>query len=111
MPMGRNPGLRRNAIDFLGVLEFGLSMSISDFFRARLGQMIDLRHPLAVRAMHIPWAQIEASLALLLARPSRAGGAIEGTDLLGPTVQVASAGVSASGSLWLPTAGASDSIC
>ena len=30
-------------------------MSTPDFFRARLDQMIDLRHPLAVLATRMPW--------------------------------------------------------
>ena len=34
-----------------------------DFFRNRLDQMIDLRHPLAVLANRMPWQEIEASLA------------------------------------------------
>ena len=34
-------------------------MSTPDFFRARLGEMIDLRHPLAVLAGRLPWAAIE----------------------------------------------------
>lgn len=34
-----------------------------DFFRNRLDQMIDLRHPLAVLASRMPWQEIEASLA------------------------------------------------
>jgi transposase, IS5 family len=34
-----------------------------DFFRGRLDQMIDLRHPLAVLSTHMPWQEIEASLA------------------------------------------------
>ena len=34
-----------------------------DFFRNRLDQMIDLRHPLAVIANRMPWQEIEASLA------------------------------------------------
>ena len=37
-------------------------MSTPDFFRARLDQMIDLRHPLAVLATRMPWQQIEASV-------------------------------------------------
>lgn len=32
-----------------------------DFFRNRLDQMIDLRHPLAVLANRMPWQEIEAS--------------------------------------------------
>jgi IS5 family transposase len=31
-------------------------MSTPDFFRARLDAMIDLRHPLAVLAIRMPWA-------------------------------------------------------
>ena len=31
-----------------------------DFFRNRLDQMIDLRHPLAVLANRMPWQEIEA---------------------------------------------------
>jgi IS5 family transposase len=34
-----------------------------DFFRARLDQMIDLRHPLAVLARRMPWGQLAAALA------------------------------------------------
>ena len=39
-------------------------MATDDFFRARLDSMIDLRHPLAVLATRMPWAEIEAALAL-----------------------------------------------
>lgn len=41
----------------------------ADFFRARLDQMIDLKHPLAVLAQRMPWAQIETAMV-------RKGGAI-----------------------------------
>ena len=34
-----------------------------DFFRARIDQMIDLRHPLAVLASRMPWQEIEAGVA------------------------------------------------
>jgi hypothetical protein len=33
-----------------------------DFFRARLDQMIDLKHLLAVLAQRMPWGQIETAL-------------------------------------------------
>ncbi len=36
---------------------------IDDFFRSRLNQMIGLRKPLAVLATHIPWQQLEATVA------------------------------------------------
>ena len=42
-------------------------MSTPDFFRSRLDQMIDLRHPLAVLATRLPWASIEAAVAPKLA--------------------------------------------
>ena len=45
----------------------------ADFFRNRLDQMIDLRHPLAVLANRMPWQELEASLAHRFARQVRAG--------------------------------------
>ena len=53
---------------------------IEDFFRNRLNQLIDLRHPLAVLANRMPWQEIEASLAHLFARHLRFGKKIEGMD-------------------------------
>jgi IS5 family transposase len=32
-----------------------------DFFYSRIGQMIDLRHPLALHTSHMPQQEIEAS--------------------------------------------------
>jgi IS5 family transposase len=40
-----------------------LHMATDDFFRSRLDQMIDLRHPLVVLAQRMPRPQIEAALA------------------------------------------------
>jgi len=77
-------------------------MSTDDFFRARLDQMIDLRHPLAVLAQRMPWSQIEAALAPLFAHKDRAGRVVEDSDLFGPTSAVAGAGVSARGRPRLP---------
>ena len=37
-------------------------MATDDFFRSRLDQMIDLRHPLAVLATRLPWAAIQAAV-------------------------------------------------
>ena len=72
-------------------------MATDDFFRARLDQMIDLRHPLAVLARRMPWSQIEAALAPAFARKDGSGEAVEVDDLFGPTLAVAGAGVSAAG--------------
>ncbi len=77
-------------------------MTTPDFFRARLDAMIDLRHPLAVLATRMPWAQIEAALAPCLTRKDRQGRAIEGVDLFGPTTHVVGAGTSAAGRPRLP---------
>jgi IS66 C-terminal element/Transposase domain (DUF772) len=70
-----------------------------DFFRARLDQMIDLRHPLAGRML---WAQIEGALALTVARRNRQGQVACGSDLFGTTLEIAGAGVSAAGRSRLP---------
>ena len=77
-------------------------MATDDFFRARLDQMIDLRHPLAVLANRMPWSQIEDALAPVLAHRNRLGSLTEGLDLFGPTTQLAGAGVSAAGRPRLP---------
>ncbi|WP_232443353.1 IS5 family transposase, partial [Burkholderia ubonensis] len=73
-----------------------------DFFRSRLDSMIDLRHPLAVLATRMPWAQLEASLAPLFAHRDRAGRATEDVDLFGAAPRLACAGVSAAGRPRLP---------
>lgn len=54
-----------------------------DFFRLRLDQMIDLRHPLAVLASRMPWQELEASLSHLFMRKARAGVAMPDLDLFG----------------------------
>lgn len=75
----------------------------ADFFRNRLDQMIDLRHPLAVLANRMPWQELEASLAHRFARQVRAGKRIENMDLFGPSVSVVGSGVAAAGRPRLPT--------
>jgi len=72
-------------------------MSTGDFFRGRLAEMIDLRHPLAVLATRMPWARLEASLAPVFAHRDRAGTARSVEDLFGSHLQVAGSGVSAAG--------------
>jgi len=58
-------------------------MATDDFFRARLEQMIDLRHPLAVLATRLPWSAIEAALAPKLAHQARPAKRALAEDLLG----------------------------
>jgi len=77
-------------------------MATDDFFRARLDQMIDLRHPLAVLATRMPWQAIETSLAPVFAHRDRKGRPVEGADLFGPTLAVAGAGISLAGRPRLP---------
>lgn len=77
-------------------------MATDDFFRARLDAMIDLRHPLAVLATRMPWADIEVALVPAFAHQDREGRLVEGADLFGPTASVAGAGVSNAGRPRLP---------
>lgn len=77
-------------------------MATDDFFRSRLDQMIDLRHPLAALAERIPWSQLEATLAPTFARRSREGKGIEGDDLFGSARQVAGGGPCSAGRPRLP---------
>jgi transposase, IS5 family len=72
-------------------------MVTDDFFRARLDTMIDMRHPLVVLATRMPWAEIEASLAPVLAHKDRSGRMVQDADLFGPTAQLAGAGPSNAG--------------
>lgn len=58
-------------------------MSQEDFFRARLEQMIDLKHPLAVLARQLPWAQIESTLAPLFEHRAQPVQSEQVQDLLG----------------------------
>jgi IS5 family transposase len=89
-----------NDPQFLGV--FDSPMATDDFFRARLDQMIDLAHPLAVLATRMPWAEIEAALAPAFAHKDRAGREVEDANLFGTTMQLAGAGVSNRGRSRLP---------
>jgi hypothetical protein len=60
-----------------------LTSPVNDFFRSRIDQMIDLRLPLPVLASHIPWQEIEASLAHNFARKVKAGKTVEDIGLFG----------------------------
>ena len=54
-----------------------------DYFRARLDQMIDLQHPLALLAKRLPWDAIEARITPLLSRKNRPGYSRKLLDLFG----------------------------
>ena len=58
-----------------------------DFFRARIDQMIDLRHPLAVLASRMPWQEIEAAVAHRFVRKAHEGEAMPDLDLFGEKPQ------------------------
>ena len=69
-----------------------------DFFRSRLDQMIDPRHPLAVLAQRLPWEQIEARLAPQFAHQARPlQQTEEAPDLLGAVVSIKGGKVSNAG--------------
>jgi len=56
-------------------------MGTEDLLRARLDQMTDMCHPLAVLVTRMPWAEIEASLEPLFAHRSRPGRTVTDADL------------------------------
>jgi len=58
-----------------------------DFFRARLDHMIDLRHPLAVLASHMPWQALEARVAQTFSRRAHTGEPLPDLDLFGEQIQ------------------------
>ena len=58
-------------------------MSTPDFFRSRLDQMIDLRHPLAVLATRLPWAAIKTAVAPKLAHQEKPARRVAGADPAG----------------------------
>ena len=68
-----------------------------DFFRSRLDQMVELRHPLAVLASRIPLQEIEASIAQCSWRQVRQGKKIEDVDLFGGVSSHVGGGVSNAG--------------
>jgi IS5 family transposase len=77
-------------------------MSTPDFFRSRLDQMIDLRHPLAVLSSRLPWAAIEAAVAPKLAHQAKPPTRVAGVDLAGAFDGEFGGGVSAAGRPRLP---------
>lgn len=77
-------------------------MPTDDFFRARLDQMIDLHHPLAVLANRLPWPDIEAALAPAFERKNRQSQVVEIDDLFDTALVIAGGGVSAAGRPRLP---------
>ena len=77
-------------------------MSTPDFFRSRLDQMIDLRHPLAVLATRLPWASIEAAVAPKLAHEAKPARRVAGVDLAGAFDGEFGGGISPAGRPRLP---------
>jgi len=77
-------------------------MSTPDFFRSRLDQMIDLRHPLAVLSTRLPWASIEAAIAPKLAHQAKPAKRVIGDDLAGAFDGEFGGGISPAGRPRLP---------
>ena len=77
-------------------------MCTPDFFRSRLDQMIDLRHPLAVLSTRLPWAAIEAAVAPKLAHQVKPARRVIGEDLAGAFDGEFGGGISPAGRPRLP---------
>ena len=77
-------------------------MSTPDFFRSRLDQMIDLRHPLAVLATRLRWASIEAAIAPKLTHTAKPAKRVSGEDLAGAFDGESGGGISPAGRARLP---------
>ena len=75
---------------------------VDDFFRSRLDQMIDLRHPLVVLASRMPWQEIEASLSHQFARQVKAGKSVQDIGLFGTQTIRVGGGASNAGRPRLP---------
>jgi IS5 family transposase len=77
-------------------------MSTDDFFRNRLEQMIDLRHPLAILSKEMPWEQIEHTLKPLFERKPRTRRSHLVHDLFGERQELSADGISPAGRPRLP---------
>ena len=77
-------------------------MSTPDFFRSRLEQMIDLKHPLAVLATRLPWSDIETAVMPKLAHQARPAKPVVGSDLAGAFDGEFGGGISPAGRPRLP---------
>lgn len=77
-------------------------MATDDFFRSRLDQMIDPKHPLSILASKMPWEHLEKTLSPLFEHKNRPGKLIVGTGLFGPTTRLVGHGVSNAGRPRLP---------
>ena len=77
-------------------------MSTPDFFRSRLDQMIDLRHPLAVLSARLPWAAIEAAVAPKVVHQAKPAKRVAGVDLAGAFEGEFGGGISPAGRPRLP---------
>ena len=81
-----------------------LGISTPDFFRSRLDAMIDMQHPLAVLAVWLAWARIEAALAPKFTHQDRPARQEVVGDLLGEHAVEFGGGVSNAGGRACPFA-------
>ena len=73
-----------------------------DFFRARLGDMVNHEDPLVILARQMPWDEIETYLSQFFVRQPKAGVVTAVDDLFGTYSQCQGGGVSSSGRKRLP---------
>ena len=82
-----------------------------DFFRCRLNEMIDLKHPLAVLAKRLPWGAIKAALVPKVAHQNLPAKPVRGKDPAGAFEGELGAGVSLAGRPRLPLRLMASLIC
>jgi IS5 family transposase len=73
-----------------------------DFFRARLGDMVDHKDPLVILSRQMPWGEIETYLSQFFVRQPKAEVIVEVDDLFGTHAQCRGGGVSLAGRKRLP---------
>lgn len=73
-----------------------------DFFRARLGEMVNHEDPLVILSRQMPWDEIEAYLSQFFVRQPKPGTVAEVDDLFGTHAQCLGSGVSPAGRKRLP---------
>ena len=73
-----------------------------DFFRARLGEMVNPKDPMVILSRQIPWEDIEVYLAQFFVRTPQPGRVVMIDDWFGTTEQCRGGGVSPAGRKPLP---------
>ncbi len=73
-----------------------------DFFRARLGEMVNPKDPMVILSRQMPWEDIEACLSRFFVRSPQPGRVVAIDDLFGTTAVCQGGGLSPAGRKPLP---------